>query len=650
MGALAMNTQKFHVVATSIPAFLAVLILGCQPIDTGSAQDIHLSTEHVDFGLVPVGSTASQVVRVHNAGDYDLVLSEIPRVRDEGEHDVFAIAASWSLLPGMQPGTWVVEIPPRSYAEMTVTFSPAIQGDSLAYVGLYSNDPDEANRIVVLQGSSSAGEPVAQVTPSLLDFGLVADGDEVEEAVEIFNVGEVALEVAAVTVAGTSDSFEVVSWPSHAIQPGEVGLVTVQFTSDGGDYASASLTVEIDDAHETRHVVTLNANSPGAFVNSPPEVYLLDPTGPAAFYTYQDLELLAHAADDDQPTVGLYCTLESHRVGALEQETSDPSTLEVLLQVPIEDSILMQSPGVHTLILCCSDVHEEATCVTAVVSIDAEFQAGDGDGDGYIPGIGDCDDGDPTSFPGALELADGVDNDCDGTVDEDTVDSDDDGDGVSEAEGDCDDSDPSIGPGATEVADLIDNDCDGSVDEGTDYCDDDLDGFSEAHGDCDDADPEVYLDALEYCDGKDNDCDGEADEACIDEITPLRVVGGVQAEVVVAAPEDGVPLCLTVVAGPDAELHYDWQAVAGTFAGETDAPCVTWQAPPLDGAFTVFCQVTDLTSDQSAWAFIEMTVETRCDDPDAATAGCSTSGPRIAGPAPVAVAALFLLLVAVRRR
>ena len=50
----------------------------------------------------------------------------------------------------------------------------------------------------------------------------------------------------------------------------------------------------------------------------------------------------------------------------------------------------------------------------------------DGDGDGYCENVedcldgtlpGDCDDEDPNAFPGAVEVEDGVDNDCDGLVD-----------------------------------------------------------------------------------------------------------------------------------------------------------------------------------------------------------------------------------------
>jgi hypothetical protein len=113
---------------------------------------------------------------------------------------------------------------------------------------------------------------------------------------------------------------------------------------------------------------------------------------------------------------------------------------------------------------------------------------GDRDGDGYTTEDGDCDDGDPAVHPGADELCNGVDDDCDDLVDEDPADAatwypDADGDGYgSEADavasceqpegslstgGDCDDGDDAVHPGATELdCDLLDNDCDGVADGG----------------------------------------------------------------------------------------------------------------------------------------------------------------------------------------
>ena len=136
----------------------------------------------------------------------------------------------------------------------------------------------------------------------------------------------------------------------------------------------------------------------------------------------------------------------------------------------------------------------------------------DADEDGQAACVGDCNDGDASVYEGATESADGLDNDCDGRVDEDTSSFDDDGDGYSEDEGDCSDQSAEIVPGGREEGDGIDNDCDGEVDEGTTYFDDDADGYSEIGGDCDDDDDEVNPGEVDTADGIDNDCDGDTDE------------------------------------------------------------------------------------------------------------------------------------------
>ena len=186
--------------------------------------------------------------------------------------------------------------------------------------------------------------------------------------------------------------------------------------------------------------------------------------------------------------------------------------------------------------------------------------------EGYVGNFWDCDDGNPASHPGATELCDGLDNDCNGLEDDGTdlpdatwyIDNDDDGNGnehisvtsCSRPPGhvqnawDCNDVDPAIHRGADEICDGEDNDCNGETDEaiavalpgadpviGAIFChDDDGDGSGDRHDcvdaclapagfvangdDCDDGDPRRHPGVAEICaDGIDNDCDGEIDES-----------------------------------------------------------------------------------------------------------------------------------------
>ena len=191
----------------------------------------------------------------------------------------------------------------------------------------------------------------------------------------------------------------------------------------------------------------------------------------------------------------------------------------------------------------------ESKIITDSAQISSIAEDRDADGDGFI-GSEDCDDGDPAVYSGAEEICDGVDNNCDGEVDEGLLsefylDADGDGFGISEdsiqecsllegysdQSGDCDDDNDAVYPQAPEQCDGVDNDCDGDIDEDLVlvwYEDADGDGFGnidlteenciqpegyvDNSEDCDDVDEQIYPQAPEQCDELDNDCDGEIDE------------------------------------------------------------------------------------------------------------------------------------------
>jgi hypothetical protein len=179
----------------------------------------------------------------------------------------------------------------------------------------------------------------------------------------------------------------------------------------------------------------------------------------------------------------------------------------------------------------------------------------DADGDGLSADF-DCDDANPEVHVYAVEVCDGVDNDCDGVLDEADPDvqrsvwyADADQDGFGDADapveacaqpegavadaGDCDDTSAAVHPDAAEVCNGVDDDCDGSADTGaldatTWYLDADgdghgtdrytltacetVEGWVATADDCDDLRAEAAPGNPEICNAADDDCDGLADE------------------------------------------------------------------------------------------------------------------------------------------
>ncbi|MFM2226811.1 MAG: hypothetical protein RL664_154 [Bacteroidota bacterium] len=167
---------------------------------------------------------------------------------------------------------------------------------------------------------------------------------------------------------------------------------------------------------------------------------------------------------------------------------------------------------------------------------------------GFVTTNTDCNNTNASVYPGATEVCNTIDDDCDSQIDEGVQNSyyaDTDGDGYGagtvtlactaptgfvSTNTDCNNTNGTVNPGATEVCNSIDDDCDTQIDEDVQnsyYADIDVDGYGSGaatlacsapigmvgnNTDCDDADAAVSPGATESCNSIDDDCDGGVDE------------------------------------------------------------------------------------------------------------------------------------------
>ncbi|MCO4746806.1 MAG: hypothetical protein KC912_18565 [Proteobacteria bacterium] len=300
-----------------------------------------------------------------------------------------------------------------------------------------------------------------------------------------------------------------------------VHTITVQATDAEGLQAEDSITVTVEAAAQM------------------PLVEISSPNNFQAFDIGATIQFFGSVSDPNQgpDTLGAVWTVADASSGNQVLSSANPPSGTGATTAQLADAPL----GDFTVRLTVTD--DDSNTDYAEIFIRVEDPAmRDDDNDGWTPGQGDCDDGNADRYPGNPEVCDGIDNDCNGVIDDKDLDSDlhvDDQ--CTQYQGamqidDCNDGDETIYTGAPELEDGLDNDCNGILDDGTPSFDADGDCYcpgttctsssnsacaSLATGDCNDTDADISPadvdgDGASACAGDCDDTDATLNIADVD--------------------------------------------------------------------------------------------------------------------------------------
>lgn len=473
---------------------------------------------------------------------------------------------------------------------VTVSFRPIAQGDVFAAMEVesvteplvdedgrptYFADPRNFKEVTIFRGEGLRGTGDIFVSPRLLNFGDVWNQDEEFRYIFLENRGDGDLLLGEPRLSeDCSAEFSLdleLFTKDGVLPPADTTLFQIKYAPFSTAPAECSIFIESSDPVEGEIEITVRGNLGADPANQPPTVEIVHPLSGSTHDSSNPIEFQIRMTDPNQPATSLSCTLSATaQVGGV-LASCDPESDNGFVRLEIDTELLEEGPEAY--VVQVTDLSGLSAAHSISMNWNSIIPTSDDDGDGFGDdpedaenGLFDCDDADASIFPGAAELANSLDDDCDGAIDEDTIFSDDDGDSVSEAAGDCDDGSRDTYPGAPELPDGEDNDCDGIVDEGTRLFDDDQDGFNEENGDCNDRNPTINPGQPELCDAAevDENCNGYINrvdpDGCISSSSDPLVIGGcILEDRALNAGESTTATMFVYDADTPAEgLRYDW--------------------------------------------------------------------------------------------
>jgi hypothetical protein len=240
---------------------------------------LRLQPNNINFGDVPVNTTATQSVIISNAGNAPLVIST--PVIQAGANQGYAVTVPPRLTLG-----------PNEQTTFQVSFTPNAPGAANGVVLIASNVPAQN---VTLLGNGVA--PSASLVTTSVDFGLVPTGQPAPaRTVTISNTGTAPLNINSMSISGgAANGFSLGTQAPLTIAAGTIGTVNVNFTPTSPGAKSDTLVMNTNDTKNPTLRVSLTGSGSD---NVAPSVQVQSPSGGEAIASGQQFTVRFTANDN----------------------------------------------------------------------------------------------------------------------------------------------------------------------------------------------------------------------------------------------------------------------------------------------------------------------------------------------------------------
>ena len=207
--------------------------------------DISVTPNPVEFGSVNVGATSEKQVIVKNDGNANLVIGTIT-----------SPTSPFSKATDNCSGQTIA---PDATCTVMYRFAPATSSNFSSNSNIPSNDPDENPVTMTLNGTGWTA-PSITVSPTSLDFGIVAVGKKITKTLKITNIG---LKNLIITISGFEGTdFSIQGSSSVTIKGKKSYTLKVLCKPTSGGIKTTILEIQTSDPDTAPLEISLTATLP----------------------------------------------------------------------------------------------------------------------------------------------------------------------------------------------------------------------------------------------------------------------------------------------------------------------------------------------------------------------------------------------------